>query len=335
MRPASRLAAPRPTKSRLTSGPRAGSETKLRVVAAVCTMTTMATISARGAICRKSLRETSGSANLRRRARHRAERRHAARLQAQRDDERRGHPQPDQRAGQARIDAFARQHDREHAQADARERRNSSRRARRRAWRPARPETAGGAARPSSPGAWLTRMWPAIPARNPVVTGMDSRSATKPRRNDAGERENQADAEREQRRVGGVVRRARARQQRQRSGENRRDRRIRADRQKAARAEHGEADRPGDEREKADLRLGTRPDAPSPSVRVWRSRRASRRRRRRRRDRRSAIPRTTGKAARDGAARRRISRSSMPVPRARRFDEAHSVRFAPPRQCGV
>ena len=64
IKPAMRLAAPRPTKSRLTSGPRAGSETKLRVVAAVCTITTMPTIKARGAIWGMWSSQTLGIVNF-------------------------------------------------------------------------------------------------------------------------------------------------------------------------------------------------------------------------------------------------------------------------------
>ena len=97
-------------------------------------------------------------------------------------------------------------------------------------------------------------MCPAMPARKPVVTGIDSRSATKPRPKRAAEREREADAERQRRRVGGVMRRAGGRQQRQRAGEDRRDGRIGADRHQPRGAEGGEADRAGEQRDEADLR---------------------------------------------------------------------------------
>ena len=120
MKPARRLAAPTPMKSRLTSGPLAGSETKLRVVAAVCTITTTLTISASGAISRKAgnRQMRASTASARRRRSRRASRRRAPPNAA---------PPSDAVASASAIKApgtrglssSPRQHDREHAEADA------------------------------------------------------------------------------------------------------------------------------------------------------------------------------------------------------------------------
>ena len=62
VKPAGSLAAPTPAKSPATSGSPADLEWKLRVVAAICTITTMATISASGATARKLSNEIAGKA---------------------------------------------------------------------------------------------------------------------------------------------------------------------------------------------------------------------------------------------------------------------------------
>ena len=118
-KPASRLAAPTPTKSRPTSGPAAGSETKLRVVAAVCTMTTSATMMASGAICGRSASATCGQPS----------RGVVASIVPSVATPRPSSPkttttsggerEPDQRAGKARAQALARKHQRQHEQAEA------------------------------------------------------------------------------------------------------------------------------------------------------------------------------------------------------------------------
>ena len=237
---------------------------------------------------RRDLREIvepgAGKREFRRRARHRAERGDAAQLQPQRDDERGGEPQPDQRAGKARIDAFARQHDREHAKADA-ERGQIG-----------RAEACGerGDLRDQSP----PRRLEAEQRRRLAdedVTG-DSREESRGDRDrqqvgdeaetkDAGSHERQADAEREHRRVGGVMRRAArspaAPALRRRSARSSNRRRPTAGGWRRTRRSRPPRRPARESRSRPEIP----PDAPSPSARVWRSRRASRPRPRRRRDR--------------------------------------------------
>ena len=98
----------------------------------------------------------------------------------------------------------------------------------RRATRPARASEPLAGSTPSTDGACETRMWPAMPTKKPVVTGMDKRSAMKPSLQRAGANEDHPDHDAERRRGRGIVGRPRRREHRQRAGENRRDGRIRA-----------------------------------------------------------------------------------------------------------
>ena len=97
-------------------------------------------------------------------------------------------------------------------------------------------------------------MWTAMPARKPVRTGRESRSAIQPSRTSAGDRHQDADHQRQHRGELAVERRADRRERRQAAGEDRRDGRIGAGRQHPVRPEHGEADGGGHEGEEADLR---------------------------------------------------------------------------------
>ena len=94
--------------------------------------------------------------------------------------------------------------------------------------------------------------------RKPVVTGMDKRSATKPKLEGAGANENQPDREAEHRGGRGVMLGSRGREHRQRAGENRRDGRIRPDREPPAVAEKRKPNRGRDESEQTDLRREVR-----------------------------------------------------------------------------
>ena len=181
MKPESRLAAPTPMKSRLTSGPRAGSEMKLRVVAEVCTMTMTLTISASGAISRKAGIDRCGidsegatpaiapSVATPRPSKCSAAVDPVASASAIKAAGMRGLSSSPPQV----IASTPRPMPRVHGLVSP---------------RPAPSATSfsigepGGGATPSSAGAWEATMWTAMPARKPVVTGIESRSAMKPSR---------------------------------------------------------------------------------------------------------------------------------------------------------
>ena len=116
--PASTLPAPTPMKSRLTSGGSSASDGNDRVVAAVCTITTIAMMRPSGTRRIHWPMATSGSVEFRQADGDHAENRNAAALQSHRDDRRTRRDQSDQRAGNPRIDLFRDRNDREHAEAD-------------------------------------------------------------------------------------------------------------------------------------------------------------------------------------------------------------------------
>ena len=116
--PASRLPAPTPMKSRLTSSSRSGSEGKPRTTAADCIMQTSATVSARGSrrrsVCGSSAgSETVGSVNA---SAPRTPTPRAGKIEE--PDRKGGREKPDQRAGDLGRDPFGRQGEGQHADAD-------------------------------------------------------------------------------------------------------------------------------------------------------------------------------------------------------------------------
>ena len=113
------------------------------------------------------------------------------------------------------------------------------------------PEPAG---RPRNDGICDRTMWTAMPARNPVSTGMDNRSATQPARKNPAPNIMTTHENGQQRGESGVFGVARGDDQDQRGGENRRDGRIRAHRHQAVGAQSRKPQRARDESVEADGR---------------------------------------------------------------------------------
>ena len=111
-----------------------------------------------------------------------------------------------------------------------------------------------GAATPRMPGSWEIRMCAEMPARKPVVTGIESRSAIQPRRKMPANEKQEPDHQRQRSREHQILRVAGGGQCRQASGKDRRDGRIRAARQEAIASEQGECQRAREKGEEADLR---------------------------------------------------------------------------------
>ncbi len=240
-------------KSRPTSGPTAGSETKLRVVAAVCTMTTSATMMASGAICGRSASATCGQPS----------RSVVPSIVPSVATPRPSSPKtttaiaasasPISAPGKRGLRRSPDKHQRQHEQAEA-ERRQAGLAERAGERDDLGDERAAGRrdaderrrlADDDVPGDAGEK---AGGDRNRQQIGDEAEAER------AAERQREADAERQRRRVGGVMRRAGGRQQRQRAGEDRRDGRIGADRHQPRSAEGGETDRAGEQRDEADLR---------------------------------------------------------------------------------
>ena len=182
-----------------------------------------------------------------------SERRHSLSLEAERDCRQFSEAKANQRAGKTGAYAFAREHEREHAEANGQG-----------------PEI--GRPGPLDEGEDLLdeRTWSGFDAEHRRRLGnenvaRDADEKAGRHRNGqevgdeaglkrAGANEDDPDREAERRRGGGVVGRPRGGEHGQGAGEDGRNGRIRADRKPPARAEQRKANRPRDEREKADPR---------------------------------------------------------------------------------
>ena len=111
-----------------------------------------------------------------------------------------------------------------------------------------------GASRPSTPGNCEITMCAAMPARKPVVTGIDRRSAIQPSRKTPAATSSRPTIRRERRGKHEVVGRAGGRRHRDAAGEDRRDGRVGAAGEESAAAERREGERGGDQHEQPDLR---------------------------------------------------------------------------------
>ena len=178
--PARMLPAPAPRKSRSTSAGLSGSEGKERVVAAVCTITTIVITKASGTSRTHCSGAISGSAGFGSVAGHRADHFHASGLESRHDHRQRRGDKADQRARNFGADRLGDDHHRQHAKADARSCRGSTGRDAPRL-SPMRSSVGpAGDSIPSTPGNCDTRMCTEMPARKPTVTGTDSRFAMPP-----------------------------------------------------------------------------------------------------------------------------------------------------------
>ena len=111
-----------------------------------------------------------------------------------------------------------------------------------------------GAGSPRIAGSWEIRMCAEMPARKPIVTGIDKQIGDPAQAENAGGGQHQPDHQRERRRERDDSPASPSRERGKAAGEDRRDRRIRARRQKAVAAERRERERARHEGEKADLR---------------------------------------------------------------------------------
>ena len=181
--PASTLPAPAPRKSRSTSAGLSGSDGNERVVAAVCTITTIVITKASGTSRTHRSGARSGSVGIGKVAGTVPTTFDALALEPRHDHRQRRGDQPDQRARNFGADRFGHEHHREHAEADA-ERIEVGLAEMFAAIAPMRSSVGPvGECRPSTPGSCDTRMCTEMPARKPTVTGTDNRLAMPPSRN--------------------------------------------------------------------------------------------------------------------------------------------------------
>ena len=117
-RPASTLPAPAPRKSRSTSAGLSGSDGNERVVAAVCTITTMAIRKREGNETRPPLQSDVRQRRHRQRSRDHADHADALALEAGADRRDGGGDKADQRAGNFGADGFRSGYHGQHAESD-------------------------------------------------------------------------------------------------------------------------------------------------------------------------------------------------------------------------